>query len=499
MVLATPPLVRKLSDLLRGDGKNNMRSLALRGSVWTVLGYGSSNVLRLASNIVLARLLFPEAFGLMVLVAVFVQGLTMFSDVGIGPSIIHSHRGDDARFLNTAWTVQIVRGFLLWGCACVGARYYASYYGQSQLATLIPVAGFAAVLAGFNSTKIFSAARNLALGRKTINEVVSQAAGALVMITWASLDRSVWALVAGSLTQVSTLMVMSHLNLPGIRNRFCFEREAARELFSFGRWVFVSTMVTFFALQIDRLMLGKLVPTDMLGVYGIAVTLATLPQIVGGMLTGTVQYPVLARMAREDRAGLPKRVIELRAGLLRAATFALLGVALLSPPFFRIAYDQRYADGVWMTPLMTIAAWFLILQVTADRTLLAIGDTRSLALTNLVSFGMKVVGCQFGFHHFGLPGFIIGMSLGTLAGHMVVQLSLLRHQVRLLPQDLEATAMAFGMGLPVALIPHFTAHAMGLDGRFERAGLELVLALIVLIPLAISAYKALRPGGERAL
>src|SRR4051812_36532958 len=78
----------------------SLKMRALRGSLWTILGYGGSQVLRLAGNVILTRLLFPEAFGQMVLVNVFLQGLHMFSDVGIGPSLIQSKRGDDPDFLN---------------------------------------------------------------------------------------------------------------------------------------------------------------------------------------------------------------------------------------------------------------------------------------------------------------------------------------------------------------------------------------------------------------
>ena len=55
----------------------------------------------------------PEAFGIMALVNVLIQGLTMFSDVGIEPAIVQHRRGDEPRFYNTAWTVQILRGFVL--------------------------------------------------------------------------------------------------------------------------------------------------------------------------------------------------------------------------------------------------------------------------------------------------------------------------------------------------------------------------------------------------
>ena len=68
----------------------------------------------LASNLILTRLLFPEAFGLMALGSVVLVGLQMFSDAGIGPSIAQSPRGDDPEFLDTAWTAQVLRGVILW-------------------------------------------------------------------------------------------------------------------------------------------------------------------------------------------------------------------------------------------------------------------------------------------------------------------------------------------------------------------------------------------------
>lgn len=83
---------------------SSLKKLAIRGMVWTVAGYGASQILRLGSNLILTRLLFPELFGLMTLVNIFITGLHLFSDIGVGPSIIQNKRGDDPVFLNTAWT-----------------------------------------------------------------------------------------------------------------------------------------------------------------------------------------------------------------------------------------------------------------------------------------------------------------------------------------------------------------------------------------------------------
>ena len=104
----------------RGEYVNMSSSIkkqAVRGTVWTIVGYGGSQGLRFVGNLILTRLLMPELFGLMALVNTFRIGLSLFSDIGIDPSIIRSQRSSDPDFLNTAWTLQMLRGCWIWlGC-----------------------------------------------------------------------------------------------------------------------------------------------------------------------------------------------------------------------------------------------------------------------------------------------------------------------------------------------------------------------------------------------
>src|SRR5205085_6387616 len=99
-----PPVVRALEYEPDLPEPSSLRQRTLRGSVWTSSEYVANVVLRLGSNLVLARLLVPQMFGIMRIVNIFAQGLQMFSDVGIGPVIIQNPRGDEPAFLNTAWT-----------------------------------------------------------------------------------------------------------------------------------------------------------------------------------------------------------------------------------------------------------------------------------------------------------------------------------------------------------------------------------------------------------
>src|SRR5882757_5806108 len=137
------------SDIAR-PAPASLETRALRGSLWALAGHAGGQLLRLGGNLVLWRLLYAEAFGLMAIVNVFMQGLAMFSDVGIGPSIIQSDRGDDPDYLNTAWTIQALRGFALFAVAALAAVPVAHFYGEPELATLIPLVSAGSILSGFN-------------------------------------------------------------------------------------------------------------------------------------------------------------------------------------------------------------------------------------------------------------------------------------------------------------------------------------------------------------
>ncbi len=179
---------------LRGEG---LVDRGVRSSAWTALGYGGGQIMRLASNLILTRLLFPEAFGLMALVSVFLVGLTMFSDVGVGPSIMQHKRGDEPAFLNTAWTIQVIRGVLLWLGSLALAYPAAQFYGEPELALLLPVAGISLVIHGLEPTRIETAMRHLRVGMITSLDLIAQGIGIVAMIVMAWLLQSVWALAFG--------------------------------------------------------------------------------------------------------------------------------------------------------------------------------------------------------------------------------------------------------------------------------------------------------------
>ena len=160
-----------LLNNFKNDG--SLRSRASRAGSWSVFGDMVSQALRLGGNLILTRLLFPEAFGLMAIVQSVLVGVALVSDIGVESSIIRSEQGRRGTFLNTAWTMQIIKGVFIWLVICMLAPVAASFYQEPMLANIMPVVGFSSVINGLVSTKYHLALRELLLKRRVMIEVGS--------------------------------------------------------------------------------------------------------------------------------------------------------------------------------------------------------------------------------------------------------------------------------------------------------------------------------------
>ncbi|HEY1101523.1 MAG TPA: oligosaccharide flippase family protein, partial [Myxococcota bacterium] len=139
---------------------------ALRGTVISLVGQLGTQVLRFGSNIVLARLLPESAFGINAMVFAVTTGLWLISDVGIGASIIRSEREDRA-FLNTAWTLSVLRGAVLFVIGALVGWPAAQFYGEPDLVWLLPLCSVMVLLLASESTGVYVAQRQLLVGRLT--------------------------------------------------------------------------------------------------------------------------------------------------------------------------------------------------------------------------------------------------------------------------------------------------------------------------------------------
>lgn len=507
-VLENAPVGAALSAEPGGDqpagerSQDHSRKRVIHGSVYTIIGYATNNVLRMVSSVVLAGMLLKSDYGVMALVGAVLSGLQMFSDLGIGPAIVQSKREVDRTYLNTAWTIQIVRSVGLFLAATALAWPMARFYGEPGLVGLLPFAALSVLVSGFNSTSWFTADRRLAVFKLVLIDLVAQVAAIVTMVVWARISPSPYALGAGAIVGNSVKMLASHWALEGWIDRIGWDRTSYRELMHFGRWIFFSTAVTFLWYQADRLAVGKLFTVSTLGVYWIALQLARMPIDVITKLTGVVLFPMLSIAHRDDTETLRSQFYLARQIMLPPALCVAGAIALFSPPFFLLAYKEAFHDAAWITPAMSLAIWFEILQVATDRVLLSRGDTRGLFVSNLLravvgistSIGGYWIGGMIEPVRGPMLGFLAGITLGSIAGHAWVQVCCRRAGLPILRSDARYTAyflamLAAGFGLS-ALVSSL------LPGTFSRVWTVVLsqafpAALVVSIPAIISLRRIL--------
>lgn len=425
---------------------SSLKRKTIEGTLLTTVFYGISQILRFSSNLILTRLLFPELFGLMSLANVFLLGLELFSDLGIGISVVQSKRGDEPNFLNTAWTIQIIRGFFLWICTFIIAFPASRFYEEPRLLWLIPVLGTNTLLGGFRSTSIFTINRHLHVRIQSIFELLNQLVVIGVMIAWALISPTIWSMIAGNLCAGIFSLVYSYtldrkLYDKDFKHQFMIERDAFNEIFRIGKWILLSTMIFFLSKQTDRLILGRLFPIELLGVYTIAFTLANIPNEVHYAISLKVLYPAFSRMAHLSRTDFRQKLISYRWYIAVPMAIFLGLLAGFGDLIITMLYDERYQEATWMFSVLALGVWPLVLVQSVDKSLLAYGKPVYQTVASLLTFLWFALGIPLGFNLAGELGALLAIASGGIPAWLAISFGLWREKFLALGQDIIATGV----------------------------------------------------------
>jgi O-antigen/teichoic acid export membrane protein len=398
----------------QSSNRISLKQKVLRAGTWSLAGYALGQAIRFGTNLLMTRLLVPEMFGVMAIANLVMMGLGMFSDFGLQQNIIQSKRGNDPVFLNTAWMTQIFRGTVLWFFALsvglflfvadrVGMFSKSSAYADPRLPYVIAVLSFTALIGGLQSTKLLEARRNLSLGHVTKIGIAAQVVGLLFMVGWASIDRSIWALVVGNVCGAIVMTLISHTWLPGVGNRWQWDKSAFQEIFHFGKWMFVSSILGFLVSNGDRLLLGGLIDATLLGVYVVAFSIFNSFEQLLNKIINDISFSALSEVVRERPADLKATYYRFHL-VIGSFTYFCSGFLMFSgQSLIGSLYDHRYEQAGWMLEVLAVALLVTPFNL-AIICLLALGLPRLFTQIIAIRAVSMFLLLPLGFHFFGLPG-----------------------------------------------------------------------------------------------
>ena len=228
---------------------NSLTQRVVHAGFWALGLRITLRVLGTIRIIVLARLLAPADFGLMGIAMIMMAMLETFTETGFWAALVQ-RRGDIRPYLDTAWTVQVVRGLLTAGLLALAAPLLAAFFDAPGAITIIRVMAIVAFIKGLNNIGIVYFHKDLEFQKRFLFEVANVIPQVAVGIGLAIALQSVWALVFGSLAGALTGMVASYVLHP-YRPRLRLEWTKARELYGFGKWVFTHNILIYLARHLD--------------------------------------------------------------------------------------------------------------------------------------------------------------------------------------------------------------------------------------------------------
>lgn len=282
---------------------------ALRGGRYLAAGTVIERLARLGRNMLLARVIAPEHFGLMAITLAVTALYSAITEVGVAQAVIQDKRGSTREFLNVAWWFGLVRGLLVAAVAVPLAAPIASFYGEPLLTGVLMVAPLSVVFAGLTSPRVYALQRDFRFKATLWTMQGAGLLGVLVSIGLGFWLQNVWALVWGAVFEAFARFVLSFILCP-IRLSFRLDPVSRSALFRFTKGMAGLPILTLLIMQADVFVLGRVVTAVDLGLYTMAIALAGFPLALFSKVVQPLVVPILVT-AQDDPPAMSRQVLTL--------------------------------------------------------------------------------------------------------------------------------------------------------------------------------------------
>ena len=388
----------------------------VQGGVWISSLKIIGKVFSLIRLIIIGRILAPSDFGLMGIALLTMSALETFSTFGFRQALIQKKENTD-NYLDAAWTVLIIRGFVVFIIVYLVAPYVAFFFHTPEVKPIIQVLGLVTFFQAFANIGVIFFQKELEFNKVFIYRFVGISTNFIVAVVAAIVLRSVWALVLGLLAEKVVSIIVSYLIHP-YRPHLSKDIEKAKELFGFGRWILGSSILVFIGKHIDDIFVGRVLSATALGFYQMAYRISNMLETEITQVISSVAFPAYAKI-QDQQTRLQKayfRIIRLTFAISLPIT---MGMVLLAPEFTRIFLSEKWMPMVTAMQLLAVAGLIKSIVSTGSPLFVGSGFPKYEFFMQLIR-GLIIIIVIFPLIVFmGISGAAIGVIL-SIAGMLVI-------------------------------------------------------------------------------
>lgn len=453
-----PPSSSEVADIpafTRITFLDRLKEITLRDTNIVVISVILTNLIRALSSVVLTRLLVPEVFGIAGVIASIIFTFGMVSDLGFQAFVVRHPDGDKPRFLDTIWTMAVLRSVILTVAALMLAPATADLFGKPELTPVIAVAAFIFIIEGTASLTLLTALRHKQILRLSLLELTVLVLQIGLSFVLAYLWRNYWAILVSILVSGAFKTLLSYVLFSNSLRRPAFNRQYIRDLWNFARFVTGSSIITLLLMQGDKLVLARLMPLDQFGFYMLAGNLAAAPLAFTTAYASRVLFPYYSKAWRDGSKDLCAPFYAKRRLPSLLYSFAAGGLIGCAPLIVAILYDPRYATAALYLQILTISALFALTSNSANEALTATGHIRVTFQANIAKLIWFAIAGPAGYALGGVIGLVIAVGLMEIPAMVFKWVRM--HQVDLLDMRQEllfiaASVPGFAIGIAADLL-----------------------------------------------
>lgn len=351
---------------------NNLKKLTCDGIKWQISVTAANRVFSCLAMLILARFLGPSVFGLYALTIAIVNSFELFKSMGLDTALIR--RRDDCELAaDTAFFIIPALGLILYVAMAFSAPAISAMFKASEVAVTVPFLGIAFLCNCFTRVPSALLERRMEFKKLSIAEAVTNFIFPVIAVAMALAGCRVWSLVAAYVLKMIVYMVMVW-RYAQWRPSWRFSPAIAAEMFSFGKFIFLASVVFFLKMNLDNILVGKYLGVTMLGLYALAFNIANFSADYFGSKVYRVVYAAYSAIDRDDTR-LVEAMLKTLKFLAMVALPVGVGIIMLGDDFLNAVYGAKWLAAGNALKILALAGIFNTLPVAMTPVFLAKGKS----------------------------------------------------------------------------------------------------------------------------
>jgi len=392
----------------------NIKSLVLSSLFWKLMERGGTQGIQFIVSIVLARLLIPEDYGLIALVAVFIDIANVFVQSGFNTALIQKKDANEADF-SSVFYLSLFVASLLYVIFFFTAPTIAAFYEELKLILVLRVLSVILFFGAFNSIQNAVVARKMQFKKLFFSSLGAIVVSGTVGIVMAYAGFGVWALVLQQITNQLLIIVILWFTVKW-RPRLLFSFERVKSLFSYGWKLLVSSLIDTLYMNLSSLIIGKIYNAEMLGFYNRG---KQFPALIVTNINGSIQsvmFPALA--SQQDNR---QRVKDMVRRSIVTSSFILfpmmVGLAVIAEPLVKILLTEKWLPCVPFLQIYCVSYALWPIHTANLQAINALGRSDIFLKLEIIKkiVGLAILGVTvfYGVYAIALGGIVSGL-IGTI-------------------------------------------------------------------------------------